>query len=114
MKPEIILYRYQFQAQDRDQLRVSLVSNSNTGNIFDTVYLTGISYAPVIDHLKNENNLYYTPKYDQVVLSPTISTSKRNISGFKLYQKKVSVLSLLQQAQINFCQVLKKVLSLTL
>ena len=69
-------------------IEVSLASNSNTGNIFDTVYLTGISYAPVIDHLKNENNLYYTPKYDQVVLSPTISTSKRNISGFKLYQKK--------------------------
>ena len=67
-------------------INVSLVNSSNSGEVYDTLSLTGISYIPRISEIQVINDEFYAPKFDQVVISPLISGDY--FSGFKLYENK--------------------------
>ena len=70
------------------ELNVSLAEASNTGNVFDSVTITGASFPPKITGISNINERFFAPKFDQFLFKPLISTNINSISGYKLFEKK--------------------------
>ena len=68
-------------------LQVSLVSSSNTGEIFDTAFITGISTPPLITGFTIDKDTYYLPKFDEIIFQPKFLSEQNNISGYELYEK---------------------------
>ncbi len=69
-------------------LNVSLADRLNTGIVFDSVSLTGLSLAPNITGIINVNDRFFAPKFDQFLFAPALYTSYSNISGYKIFEKK--------------------------
>ncbi len=69
-------------------LNVSLVDKDNTGVVFDSKSITGVSSPPIITGISNVNERFFAPKFDQFLFSPFISTNLNSISGYEVYEKK--------------------------
>ena len=75
--------------QSREQeIQVSLVNAFNSGQVYDSLSITGISIAPFIESMQLVNDEFYAPKFDQVVVFPLLSGQRKTISGFQLYENK--------------------------